>query len=64
MLRSLKLEMFWDGGTRPAVSVPFGGFFGMGPGRTTKYHNAFFANPEGRSFLSFIPMHFKKGAKI
>ncbi len=36
----------------------------MGLGQTAKYHNAFFANPEGRSFLCFIPMPFKKGAKI
>jgi len=64
MLRSLKLEMFWDGDTKPAVSVPFGDFFGIGLGQTSKYHNAFFANPEGRSFLCFIQMPFKKAAKI
>ena len=64
MLRSLKLEMFWDGDTKPAVSVPFGDFFGIGLGQTAKYHNAFFANPEGRSFLCFIQMPFKKAAKI
>src|SRR5690242_21619269 len=28
MLRGLKLEMFWDGASTPAVSVPFGDFFG------------------------------------
>jgi hypothetical protein len=64
MLRSLKLEMFWDDEEKPAVSVPFGDFFGMGLGKTTKYHNSFFANPEGRSFLCFIPMPFKKAARI
>ncbi|MEO5985301.1 MAG: glycoside hydrolase family 172 protein [Ferruginibacter sp.] len=64
MLRSLKLEMFWDGENKPAVSVPFGDFFGVGLGQTAKYHNAFFANPEGRSFLCFIQMPFKKEAKI
>ncbi len=64
MLRSLKLEMFWDGESKPAVSVPFGDFFGVGLGQTAKYHNAFFANPEGRSFLSFIQMPFKKEARI
>ena len=64
MLRSLKLEMFWDGETKPAVSVPFGDFFGIGLGQTARYHNVFFANPEGRSFLCFIPMPFKKSAKI
>jgi len=64
MLRSLKFEMFWDGEKKAAVSVPFGDFFGIGLGQTATYHNAFFANPEGRSFLCFIPMPFKTGAKI
>ena len=64
MLRSLKLEIFWDGESRPAISVPFGDFFGIGLGQTAKYHNALFANPEGRSFLCYIPMPFRKGAKV
>ena len=64
MLRSLKLEMFWDDEKKPAVSVPFGDFFGMGLGKTAKYNNVFFGNPEGRSFLCYIPMPFKKAARI
>jgi hypothetical protein len=64
MLRSLKLEMFWDDEKKPAVSVPFGDFFGMGLGKTAKYNNAFFGNPEGRSFLCYIPMPFKKSARV
>ncbi|MBE7178903.1 MAG: DUF2961 domain-containing protein, partial [Mucilaginibacter polytrichastri] len=64
MLRSLRLEMFWDGEKKPAVSVPLGDFFGVGLGRTAKFHNAFFADPEGRSFLCFIPMPFKTSARI
>lgn len=64
MLRSLKIEMFWDGESKPAVSVPFGDFFGNCLGKTTAFQNALFANAEGRSFNSFIQMPFKKGAKI
>jgi hypothetical protein len=64
MLRSLTLQMFWDGEQKPAVSVPFGDFFGVGLGKTTAFQNALFANPEGRSFECFIPMPFKKGAKV
>jgi hypothetical protein len=64
MLRALKIEMFWDNELKPAVSVPFGDFFGVGLGRTTAFQNALFANPEGRSFNCFIPMPFKSGAKI
>lgn len=50
MLRSLKIEMFWDGADKPAVSAPFGDFFGNGLGRLVAHENALFANPEGRSF--------------
>ncbi len=64
MLRSLKLEMFWDDASKPAVSVPFGDFFGMGLGKTATFHNALFANPEGRSFICYIPMPFKTAARI
>ena len=64
MLRSLKLELFWDNDKTPAVAVPFGDFFGMGLGKTASFHNAFFANPEGRSFQCFIQMPFKQSARI
>lgn len=64
MLRSLKLEMFWDNTSKPAVSVPFGDFFGIGLGKTATFHNALFVNPEGRSFICYIPMPFKTSARI
>jgi len=64
MLRSLRLDMYWDGATKPAVSVPFGDFFSVSLGKTTAFQNALFANPEGRSFVSFIKMPFKTSAKI
>lgn len=64
MLRSLKLEMFWDNASKPAVSVPLGDFFCVGLGRMATFENALFASPEGRSFLCYIPMPFRKAAKI
>lgn len=64
MLRSLRLEMFWDNQEKAAVSVPFGDFFSVGLGRTAAFENHFFANAEGRSFQCFIPMPFKTGARI
>jgi hypothetical protein len=64
MLRSLVIEMYWDGQEKPAVSVPLGDFFGVGLGRTASFFNSAFANPEGRSFNCFIPMPFKTGARI
>jgi len=44
--------------------VPLGDFFGNSLAALTAFENEFFANPEGRSFNSYIPMPFRKGAKI
>lgn len=64
MLRGLKIEMFWDGASKPAVSAPFGDFFGIGLGHVTAFQSAFFASPEGKSFNCYIPMPFRTGMKI
>ncbi len=64
MLRSLRLNMNWDGSETPAVSVPIGDFFGVAHGRKTPFENALFSDPEGRSFNCSIPMPFRTGAKI
>ncbi|MFH0759451.1 MAG: glycoside hydrolase family 172 protein [Bacteroidota bacterium] len=64
MLRSLVINIYWDGEEKPAVSAPFGDFFGVTHGETASFENLLFANPEGRSFNCFIPMPFKKHAKI
>lgn len=64
MLRSLRIEMFWDGSRKPAVSAPLGDFFGVGLGQRLPFESALFSDPEGRSFNCFIPMPFKKSAKI
>jgi hypothetical protein len=64
ILRSLKIEMFWDNSEKPAVSAPLGDFFGIGLGRKTAFENELFADPEGRSFICHIPMPFKTSAKI
>jgi len=64
MLRSLRLDMFWDGESKPAVSVPLGDFFGVGLGHRTAFECALFSDPEGRSFNCSIPMPFRTGARI
>jgi hypothetical protein len=64
MLRSIKIEMFWDGEENPAVSAPFGDFFGNGLGRLVKHESDLFSSAEGRSFNCFIPMPFKSGARV
>jgi hypothetical protein len=64
MLRSLRVEMYWDNSPTAAVSAPLGDFFGVGLGRKTAFQNEFFSDPEGRSFNCYIPMPFKTAAKI
>ena len=64
MLRSLRLDIFWDGAATPAVSVPLGDFFGAGAGEVKPMETALVASPEGRSFVSYIPMPFRRGARI
>lgn len=64
MLRGLRLDMYWDGARRPAVSAPVGDFFGVGLGEMAIFQSALFSNPEGRSFNSVVPMPFKTGMRI
>ena len=64
MLRGIKIEMFWDGAGKAAVSSPLGDFFCHGIGRMSTFENAFFSSPEGKSFNCRVPMPFRKGMKI
>ncbi|MBN9384687.1 MAG: DUF2961 domain-containing protein [Chitinophagaceae bacterium] len=63
-LRSIVLEIYWDGAKKPAVSAPLGDFFGIGLGRMAAFQSALFSDPEGKSFNCYVPMPFKKGAKV
>ena len=62
--RAVRIDMFWDGANKPAVSAPIGDFFGIGLGLIAKYDNALFSSPEGRSFNFTIPMPYRKSASI
>lgn len=64
VLRSLEIEMYWDGARNPAVQAPFGDFFCNLFGKTSSFENYFFSNPEGRSFNCYAQMPFRKAAKI
>jgi len=64
MLRSLRLEMYWDHADKPAVSVPLGDFFGAATGQVTTFENALFSSPEARSFTCILPMPYRTGARI
>jgi len=63
-LRSLKLDIFWDKAPTPAVSVPFGDFFCALLEKRIPFETALLANPEGKSFNCFIPMPFRKAARL
>ena len=64
MLRGMRLRIWWDGATKPAVDVPFGDFFGSNLGRIVAFQSALLSSPEGRSYNCVIPMPFRKGAKV
>jgi len=64
MLRSLRLRVYWDGAAQPAIDVPFGDFFCAGLGRITPFQSSLFSSPEGKSFNCYIPMPFRKGARV
>jgi len=64
VLRGMRIDMYWDDSAKPAVSAPFGDFFGTGLGRMATFQSAAFASPEGRSFNCFLPMPFRKAMKI
>jgi len=64
MLRSLVIDIYWDHATKPAVSVPMGDFFAQGLAQPTTFQSALFTNPEGRSLNCYIPMPFRKGARV
>jgi len=63
-LRSLKFEVFWDGAKTPAIQAPMGDFFCHTFGKMTRFENVFFSCPEAQSYNCYIPMPFRKSAKI
>ena len=63
-LRGLKIEIYWDGASTPAVQAPYGDFFCHSLGQMVSFENACFSSPEGRSFNCVVPMPFRKGARV
>ncbi len=62
--RAVRIDMFWDGAKKPAVSAPIGDFFGVAHGLLFPFENKLFLSPEGRSFNCNVPMPFKQSARI
>lgn len=63
-LRGLQIEMYWDDAPTPAVRAPFGDFFCQVMGQMSSFESAYFSSPEGRSFNCFVPMPFRRSARI
>jgi len=64
ILRGLRLQMYWDGASKPAVDAPLGDFFGHMMGRMVPFQSIAFSSPEGRSFVAHLPMPFRRGMRI
>ena len=64
VMRGLRIDIYWDGAATPAVSAPFGDFFGQSLGRCQTFQSCFFSNPENKSFNCCIPMPFRSGFKM
>lgn len=64
LMRGIVLRMYWDEAEKPAVEAPLGDFFCQAQGRPVEFENAWFDNPEGRSFTCRIPMPFRKGFRV
>jgi hypothetical protein len=64
VMRSLALEIFYDGAPEPSVSVPMLDFFGMPLGRPVAFASALQSSQEGHGFNSYLPMPFRRGVKV
>jgi hypothetical protein len=64
MLRGMRLDIYWDGAGTPAVSAPVGCFFGQCAGKMARFESDLFSSPEGRSFNCYVPMPFRKAARV
>jgi Protein of unknown function (DUF2961) len=59
VMRSLWMEVYYDGADEPSVSLPCLDFFGLPHGRPVEYHSALTAAQEGRGFNAYFPMPFR-----
>jgi hypothetical protein len=62
--RAVRIDMYWDGAKKPAVSAPIGDFFGQVHGVMSRFDNELFSSPEARSFNFTIPMPFRKSGLV
>ena len=63
-MRNMILRMYWDNSEVPSVEVPMGDFFGVAHGRCRVLTTAYVTQVLGRGFNSYIPMPFRKHARV
>jgi hypothetical protein len=63
-MRSMAIEVFYDGASEPSISVPCLDFFGLPHGRTAHYVSALCAAQEGRGFNAYFPIPFRRRVRI
>ena len=64
IMRALWIEVFYDGGREPSVSVPCLDFFGLPHGRPVAYASVLTSAQEGRGFNAYLPMPFQDAVRV
>lgn len=64
LYRGLVIRMYWDGQDTPSVEAPVGDFFGIAHARYRQMSNALTAFQPSNGLNSWIPMPFRKSARI
>ena len=64
VMRSVWMEVFYDGRDEPSISVPCLDFFGLPHGRPVPYASALASAHEGRGFNAYFPMPFHRHLRI
>jgi len=64
VLKDCVLRIYWDDETEPSVECPIGEFFGLGHGKYYTVHSIPFETGNTRGYNCFLPMPFKKRARI
>jgi Protein of unknown function (DUF2961) len=64
VMRSMWMEVWYDGLDQPSVSVPCLDFFGLPHGRPVPYASVLTAAHEGRGFNAWYPMPFRDAARL
>ena len=63
-MRAVTLEITYDGGPAPSVSVPILDFVGVTHGRPTEIDAELISVPEARGFNTWVPMPFERSIRM